>query len=264
MAQRSEHEVGSESFRFALVADPHLAEGLGVERFRRLARTLAQRGDIAFVLVLGDLVWHGPIAALLEVLAQVEVPCHVLYGNNDADRLDEYEAALGPRDRTVRYGSCALVLFWDCLPKEAPHNHRGALTEAQWLWLEGQLAQARRGGARHLFLAAHIPPDCPSGYHQDLYLEASDERRLWSVCRHHGVDAAFFGHIHQSATFQRNGTEVIVAPSLNWNFGLPPGHIAPKIKVPLGEPYIKIEEGGWVLVQVHPQGVTHTLVPLEP
>src|SRR5437868_3134071 len=70
-------------FSFAVLSDPHLSERQGPQRFERALQMIHDRKDIAFVLVLGDIVWDNDPAKLEEICATAGVPVHLVYGNND-------------------------------------------------------------------------------------------------------------------------------------------------------------------------------------
>lgn len=257
MFERPHNEDSPTHFSFALVADLHLTEEQGLEHLGRFADAIRARPDVAFVVALGDIMWDGPMAELKRLLSRAEKPVHVLYGNADVGRLAEYEAAFGARDRTWQYGGCLFAALWNCLPPDAPDNHRGDCTEAQWRWLAAQFEAARAGGARHLFLVSHVPPACPAGYHRDLYLRRDAEERFWQVCRRFRVDACFFAHLHQDITFRRGQTQIIVTPSLNWDF-LPPADG----KVPADTWCRQVDSGHFRVVRVDAGGIEHALLPI--
>ena len=256
----SQHAVDNAfaPFSFAVITDLHFSERKGMARFDRFVEMLDARTDIDFVLVLGDLIWTGPMDELKALMAHITIPTHVFYGNNDAGRLAEYEAALGPRDKLFEHNECLFVLFWNCLPEESPQNHMGDISDERWAWLDAELGAARERGVQHVFLASHVPPTCPNGYYAGFYLFEQAERRFWDLCDRHDVTACFFGHLHQDDVFGRNGTEVIITPSLNWNF-VPPARTG---KTPLNAWEIA-DEGFFRVVQVRHDGISHALVPVN-
>ena len=246
-------------FSFAVITDLHLSERQGMAQFDRFVEMIDAREDIDFVLVLGDLIWTEPMDELQALMARIRVPMHMFYGNNDAGRLAEYAAAFGPADKTFEHNGCLFVLFWDCLGEDSLQNHMGDISPEQWAWLEGELTSARQRGVQQIFLASHVPPTCPNGYYAGFYLFAEAEQQLWDLCRRHNVTACFFGHLHQDDVFSRHGTEMIVTPSLNWNF-VPPAKTG---QTPLSTWEI-VDEGFFRVVQVSRTGISHALVPLNP
>ncbi len=245
-------------FSFAVITDLHLSERQGMAQFDRFVEMVNRRADIDFVLCLGDLIWTDPMDELRDLTARISVPTHVVYGNNDWDRLAEYEATFGPRDRTFDHKGCLFVILWNCLPADSPHNHQGEVSAEQWQWLEDELAAARRRGVHHVFLASHVPPRCPNGYYEGFYLREETERRFWDLCERHEITACFFGHLHQDDVFDRHGTEIIITPSLNWNF------LPPKREPDGPEALWEIADEGFSrMVQVHVDGISHALWPVD-
>ena len=102
---------GFHPFNFAVLSDLHLSERQGPQRLDRALELIAQRRDIAFVLVLGDIVWDKPPEQLKSILERAAVPVHLVYGNNDWQWVKDgsYEAAFGPRDYTFTYCNCTFI-----------------------------------------------------------------------------------------------------------------------------------------------------------
>src|SRR5213592_2946662 len=73
----------SGDFKFAVLADLHLSERQGPVRLDRALEMIRRRSDIAFVLVLGDIVWDKDPQQLKTILDKAGVPVHLVYGNND-------------------------------------------------------------------------------------------------------------------------------------------------------------------------------------
>lgn len=227
-------------------------------RFDRLLEILHARGDIDFMLILGDLMWPGAMDDLKALLGRVDIPVYMFYGNNDIPRLGEYEASFGPRDSTFEHKGCLFVLFWDCLPEDSFENHVGDISDRQWEWIEAEIVAGRQRGVQHVFLASHVPPTCPNGYYAGFYLRDEAQKYLWDLCERHQVTACFFGHLHQDDVFGRNGTEMIVTPSLNWNF-VPPGETGKASP----HAWEIVDEGFFRVVQVRHNGISHALVPVS-
>lgn len=256
----SQHNVDSGflPFTFAVITDLHLSERQGMARYERFVEIVNGRTDIDFILNLGDTIWLGPMDELQALMARPNVPVHTFYGNNDEGRLAEYEAALGPRDRTIEHNRCVFLAVWNCLGEESPHNHMGEISADQWRWLEDEILAAARRNVQHVFLVSHVPPLCPNGFYEGFYLCEETERLFWDLCRRHDITACFFGHLHHDEVFARDGTEILVTPSLNWNFAPPPP--AP----PGTDPTWKIVDGGFMrTVHVAADGIAHTLVPID-
>lgn len=249
----------SSRMSIAVVSDLHLHEQgrSGLAALERFLAMIERQEEIALVFILGDLVWREQPGVLQRTLNQCGVPCHVLYGNNDADDLERFEAVWGPRDRVLRFGDCACLLTWNALPTEAPENHRGTWSEGQWAWMNREAESARAQGVRHLFVASHVPPAVPRGYHPQFFLQAQAEERLWAWCDQHGPVTLLFGHLHQYACLRRGNAEVIVVPSLNWNFAPPPPE-----GLPAGKQCEKVKGGAFVILDVENDTIRHRLVTL--
>src|SRR5438552_13528016 len=70
-------------FSFAVLSDLHLSERQGPQRLDKALEMIRGRKDIAFVLVLGDIVWDKEPERLKPILQKAGVPVHLVYGNND-------------------------------------------------------------------------------------------------------------------------------------------------------------------------------------
>jgi len=207
-------------FNFAVLSDLHLSERQGPQRLDRALSLIADRADIAFVLVLGDIVWDKDPEKLKPILAKAGVPVHLVYGNNDWKWVSSgvYEKAFGPRDYTFTYANCTFIQMWDCLPKDHPENHKGDFNEAQWSWLEQQLQSAKQGGATHTFVSMHIPPKTPGAFNNLFFMFENTETRFFDLLEKYSVTAALFGHLHQAAAWRHGDIQCYVTPSCCWNF----------------------------------------------
>jgi len=220
MPVRSASADAFHTFNFAVLSDLHLSEHQGPERLDRALSMIAERHDIAFVLVLGDIVWNKDPEALKPILAKAGCPVHLVYGNNDWKWVNDgtYEKAFGPRDYTFTYANCTFIQMWDCLPREHIDNHRGELTDAQWAWLEEQLQGAQKSNSVHTFISMHVPPETPGAYNNLFFMFTQTQDRLYGLLDKYHVSAALFGHLHQRAQWLHGQTQMYVNPSCCWNF----------------------------------------------
>ena len=182
---------------------------------------IRDRKDIAFVLVLGDIVWDKQPQKLLDLCKNAGVPVHLVYGNNDWKWVSDgsYEKAFGRRDFTFDYNNCTFICMYDCLPKgHFPEDHKGDFKPEQWTWLEDQLKTAEEKGVTHKFVAMHIPPTTPGAYDPFFFMYTKTEERFLALLKQYHVTAGFFGHLHQRAEFERDGIRMTVTPSCCWNF----------------------------------------------
>lgn len=208
-------------FNFAVLSDLHLSERKGPQRLQKALDLLSKRHDIAFVLVLGDIVWDRDPEKLKPMLAAANVPVHLVYGNNDWKWVSNgtYEKSFGPRDYTFTYDNCTFVAMYDCLPKgHFPEDHKGDFNERQWSWLEQQLKDAREQGRTHTFVAMHIPPKTPGAFDPFFFMFENTEKRFFDLLERYKVSAGLFGHLHQAAAWKHDDIQCYVTPSCCWNF----------------------------------------------
>jgi predicted phosphodiesterase len=211
-------------FNFAVMSDLHLSERQGKQRLNKAFDLIAQRHDLAFVLVLGDIVWDSNPDNFKPILAQAKIPVHLVYGNNDWKWLANgtYEKAFGPRDYSFTYNNCTFIAMYDCLPKgHFPEDHKGDFQPAQWTWLEDQLKTAQANHSTHTFTAMHIPPDAPGGFDKWFTMYQNTEQRFFDLLEQYHADVALFGHLHQSIDWTHDNIQCSVTPSDCWNFVTP-------------------------------------------
>ncbi|MBN1436894.1 MAG: metallophosphoesterase [Sedimentisphaerales bacterium] len=240
-------------FKFAHITDLHLREDDGFDRLQKFIQMLRKWEDVAFVLITGDFMCSGSASEVKAIFDSLPIPVHCIYGNNDWDRLDDLERNFGPLDKTFVHNNCLFVMLWNCVPHFAEQNHRGDWSEEQHDWLHQQFQWGVQNGCQHLFFCSHVPPFCPKGFFPLFFMREAAEKRLWRLCDHYGITAAFFGHLHQTDQFTHNKTEILITPSLNWNF----------IETEESR-FERIEGGGAVrLVTVHADSISHQLVPVS-
>jgi len=208
-------------FNFAMLSDLHLSERKGPQRLERALEMISARKDIAFVIVLGDIVWDKDPEALKPILAKAGVPVHLVYGNNDWKWVNNgvYEKAFGPRDFTFTYANCTFIGMYDCLPKgHFPEDHKGDFSEQQWSWMEQQMETAKAKNSTHTFLAMHVPPAAPGAYDSWFSMYTKTEERFFALMEKYGADGGLFGHLHQSCEWKHGNIQCYVTPSCCWNF----------------------------------------------
>ena len=168
------------------------------------------------VLVSGDLADHAVDAEyeqVRELLAPLEVPCHVLPGNHDDRRaLHRHFGVPGGDGEPVQYsvdlGPLRLVVLDSTRPGEDP----GALDAERLAWLDAELAGAP---AQPTLLALHHPPLVTGVPAWDEFgLPAADRRALGDVVgRHRQVRRIVAGHLHRTITAGLAGCPVMTVPS---------------------------------------------------
>tara|TARA_Y100000588_G_scaffold388984_1_gene490556 strand:+ start:1505 stop:2308 length:804 start_codon:yes stop_codon:yes gene_type:complete len=237
-------------FAFAVIADPHLEtpDQRGVEKMRQVIDKINQQADIAFVLVLGDLIWHQPLSELKALLANLQVPSHLVLGNHDAPMIADYGHEFGSVYYTFEYAGCLFVGLWNAVPAlSEPRSHEGDLDDAQITWMERTLRNAtrRQPSYRHTFLFMHVPPNHDGVEDRSLRMRSPTTELLYRWCKQFSVTACFFGHIHREESFSLADTQFITTASLNWNFP------------DAGTSNEDQDFGGYRTVRVHERSITH-------
>ena len=200
----------------------HLCEEQGVERLETFISEINAQSDVAFALFLGDLGWSGPIEQLRVLLDRLNVPCFMVMGNQEFERREEYQAALGPPCFHFDFAACRFIGLWNTVLPDDPDDHHGYMDDAQIAWTEDILRESRRGNTvfKHVFLCAHVPmrpaDKAPNG--MTMIPELASRWRSW--CADFRITACFFGHLHADQDFIVDRTRMLVTPSLNWNFPL--------------------------------------------
>lgn len=224
---------------------------------RLLGRIKAARITPSALVFTGDLVDAGEPAAYRKLRALVEpfaaeLGCEVVWvmGNHD-DRAAMRQHLLGdpasenPLDRVSLVDGLRIV----ALDTSVPSHHYGELTDAQLTWLADVLDEPAPFGT---ILAMHHPP-LPAGADLAVAVELRDQHRLARVLANTDVRAILAGHMHYSSFGTFAGIPVSVASSTCYTQDL------------------AFEQAGtrgrdaaqaFSLVNVYPDTVTHTVVPI--
>ncbi len=240
-------EVPKESlFSFAILTDLHLAELNGLEKFHAGLEALSQEKDLAFIQIMGDLIYDGPLGGFKKIMEGADLPYHVVIGNHDAQRMREFQEAFGKPYYSFEHRNCLFVCLFNALPAlDNVHAHHGDIDEEQALWVRDLLEQAskRRPEYQKIFLFAHVPPLQPGSPMSPSFrmtIESTD--LVYDLCREHVIDACFYGHVHINEAFEYEGTWHITTPSTNWNFNTCFGYVH--------EDWIPADYGGYRIVHV--------------
>ncbi len=211
-------DVPFSPFSFAVLADLHLTEPgtAGMDKLRRAVSTLQNQSRVDFVLLLGDILWHGSTPELEELLRPLGVPCFVVPGNNDSRHWTEQERQT-PFYYSFVHKRCLFVGLNNVTATPDFNDHRGDLDDAQYRWLCSTLESHAAQGLKHTFLFAHIPP-LREHVLPSFRMRVDASQRWAYLCGRYGVTACFFGHIHQPERYTVGDTECLTTPSLNWNF----------------------------------------------
>jgi 3',5'-cyclic-AMP phosphodiesterase len=228
-------------------------------RLRRLLDRIEAARIIPSALVFtGDLVDTGEPAAYRKLRAMVEpfaarLGCEVVWvmGNHD-ERGAMRQHLLGeppsglPLDQVFLVNGLRIV----ALDTSVPGHHHGEVSEAQLAWLARVLDIPAPCGT---ILAMHHPP-LPTVADLAVAVELVEQHRLASVLEGTDVRAILAGHLHYSSFGTFAGIPVSVASSTCYTQDL------------------AFEQAGtrgqdaaqaFSLVQVYPETVMHSVVPIE-
>jgi 3',5'-cyclic AMP phosphodiesterase CpdA len=199
--------------KFVVLSDTHLVQAGGRLHALDPAANLAQavhvinrdHGDIAFVVINGDLTHLGECAAyevLKSALGRLHVPAILLVGNHDLRA--PFRTVFPNADddghgfvQSIRVLDEMTLITIDTLDEGAT-THAGRLCEKRLRFLESALGDAPRD--RPVLLFQHHPPTdtgLPSMDSIKLY-HAEDEWAIFERIRL--PDFMFFGHVHRPVT----------------------------------------------------------------
>ena len=180
-------------------------------------RSLPNRPDA--VLVSGDLTDDGAgdgYRLAREMLAQLEVPLHVIPGNHDdRGRLREAFDLAGSGEEPINYsarvGELRLVAFDSIVPGQDP----GDFPPEQLRWLDGELAAEPEAPT---LLALHHPPLSTGIAEWDAINLQPPQREALAevVAGHPQLLGLVGGHLHRVAASVLAGRPVFAAPSTYW------------------------------------------------
>jgi 3',5'-cyclic-AMP phosphodiesterase len=215
-------------FLLAQLSDPHIGATWGggdpVAGLKAALASIAElRPGVDAVLVSGDLVDHGAAAEyeqLSGLLADLDVPIHVMAGNHDdrAALRRQFELpgdSAAPIQYAVDLGPMRLIVLDSTRP-----GHDGGELDAERLgWLDSELGAAPDPPA---LVALHHPP-LPTGIpaFDEIGLPAADRRALGELVeRHPQVLGLVAGHVHRAIVGALAGRPVLSAPSTYLQAGL--------------------------------------------
>lgn len=235
-------DVRKWSFRFAVIADAHVADverstaspfpvgKLTSARYRHAVNLLNEH-DVDFILNLGDMV--NPLPSLPtydeaarrfhEISGPLRHKQYFIPGNHDigdkpsgwmpADpvnkqALDLYRKHFGPDRQLFEHRGCVFILLNAellnaSLPEEEEQRH----------WLENAL-QEHHG--KRIMMAIHYPPFLFRADEFDHYDNIAEPGRTWllGLLERHDVEAVFSGHVHNFWLNRWANTNLYVVPSL--------------------------------------------------
>lgn len=236
VAEAPDTDETGEAFSFAVIADPHCAEGpktayvgcgSGVDKLVRCFEAMNglpenERPD--FALIAGDI--HP--AALAPHMDRVSLPVHVVAGNHEgsAETRGQLRALFpgdfGSGDNVRDYYAFTHkgVLFLGICDAGAGGDHIGHFSseliepEGQCEWLEKELGAP---GTRKV-LFAHIPPVLDGG-ERNMYMGRNDSRWFVDLVTRTSPEMLFFGHLHRDTEEYPIGkSRAVNVRSCCWNF----------------------------------------------
>ena len=188
--------------RFAVVGDTQTA----FDEAERAVTALSRRGDVAFVVQIGDFTDLGlapEYERMNDLFRSLPVPYFVAIGNHDhlGNGEDLYERMFGPQDFAFSWARTRFVFLDTCSIEEAYDG-----TVPDLVKLAVNLAPSPEH--ERAFVFAHVKP------------ESTDfDPRLRSgfraLLRDGGVVASFYGHEHRYESEVRDGIPYFVAAHVN-------------------------------------------------
>ena len=205
----------------AQLSDCHIGAAWGGENPEaRLARVVAAAAElqppVTAVLLSGDLANDATdeqYARLVELLAPLLVPVHVLPGNHDdREALRRHFGAPRGTGTPVQYAVDLGALRLVALDTLWPGHDGGRLGSEQLEWLDRELGAATETPT---LLALHHPPVLTGLPAFDAVgLDAADRQGLEEVvARHPQVQALTAGHVHRAFVGELAGRPVLSVPS---------------------------------------------------
>ncbi len=201
-----------DAYRFAIFGDAAGAEAdSGARRdsaaaYRAFIHQLSTTGP-AFTISLGDLARQATVGAyrrMQPLLTQMPVPLAVTPGNHDLFAHGRWNSScfhtlFGADNLAFTLGPVKFIVL---------NNAWGSIHELQFAWLETQLAA---GTAPFTLLFCHKPPFDPRTEAFYGMEERPHAERLHALCRAHGVQAVFSGHIHSFLMELRDGVTYMIS-----------------------------------------------------
>jgi len=181
----------------------------------------ANRLRPAFVVVTGDLINksddRAQAAEYRRIAAKLDhgIRLYSVAGNHDEENeptpesLARYRKNFGPNYYSFRSGDIAGIVLDSNLEKAPQHvSDEAAKMES---WLRGELANARRDGAKHIIVFQHIPFFLQDSAEPDQYfnIPLATRRRYLALLREYGVREVFAGHYHRNAQGRDGDLEMV-------------------------------------------------------
>ncbi|SMN15152.1 3',5'-cyclic-nucleotide phosphodiesterase [uncultured Candidatus Thioglobus sp.] len=198
---------------FIQISDCHIddtAQSLGVDSQKNLATVVNKITTLPSdaLLISGDLTHNGTLQSykiLKKILSPIQTDIFVIEGNHD-----NFEHL------NAEFSSCLFTQFtlglWDIISINSVQIGKtsGFVSQHALAKLDQQLSHS---SAKYSLVVLHHPiVSMNSTWDDTLSLENPDD--LFALLkRHPKIQAALFGHAHESAEFNKNGIKIIACPS---------------------------------------------------
>jgi Icc-related predicted phosphoesterase len=248
-----------QGFKFIVIADPHLQQYTvdgALARFEVSLNDISTMSDIDFILILGDICWLEPLEKLQSLISKAQKPTFITLGNNDMNRLNEYQDVFSYKNEHFFWHKNNLFVSLNstlnCLNN--PQDHKGNFTNEKIKWLNDTIQiESKTNTPDNIIFYSHVPPTNPYGSPFNITrLNKHSTETLFQTCESLNINACFFGHIHYDECFKIKGTEYITTPSITSNF----------IKDKNGEFPIfpSNPKGAYRIVEIIKKNISHKLI----
>jgi 3',5'-cyclic AMP phosphodiesterase CpdA len=195
-------DPGPSPLRFAVMGDTQLH----LDEAERAVESLGRRGDLAFVVQVGDFTHLGLMAEyrlMKDVMNRLPVPWLVVFGNHDGlgNGGDIYEAMFGARDFAFELARTRLV-FLDTNSVEAGRD--GTVPDLDRL----TALLAPGPGRDRTVVLGHIEP-------QGGDFDPALREEFHALLRDGGVALSLHGHEHRYYEYSRDGVRYVVADAIS-------------------------------------------------
>jgi predicted phosphodiesterase len=168
------------TFRYAVLADTHIAQPAELARFRQFLYTI-QDSKVDFLLMLGDICGHAPeyLPQIREVIDQSGLKVYVIPGNHDDNygKNPEWYATAFPTHFSFEHKGWRFVMNDSQVPPPAE-------------WLRQQLPET---GDQPVVYCQHYPPTSTQTLAEEPWAE---------LAKHTNIRLVLFGHEHSRRSGQ--------------------------------------------------------------
>ncbi len=211
---QEEQEIPEKTLKFAVMADVHS----DWENFRQALERA--KGDVGFVVVVGDLTTIGKKSELLEakrILDESGLKYYVIPGNHDVwyDRRlnkDFFSEVFGKTYGSFKKDNFKYILINNGDYKNGLEGLKG--TEGQKKWLEEEAEECLRITC---LIFMHMPLNHPNSVYvmgQDSPAVATQAAQLVKLLVKNKVKQIFAGHLHFSSSYELEGLKTTIAGAI--------------------------------------------------